>query len=269
MPNSFKLSKNLISNFIIFIVILIIAYAAIFFLLNKNKYYISKLHVSATTITTKKHINEILNKNLNNKNLSVKRRQKYNTEFAKWNYAPHVIDTIFLTKDYNGKFLFKDDEDFFNKTVYQKIINNSIFTTLIENQYIKSSLSNVHKKHRSLIIYLGFSKEEDLNDVSKILTEKFKDQIIKDNKNCDIQNNKIDKLVNFKKKLIENNYSGIESDFIKKLKLVTLKKYNCKIYYFDKKPTKVVKRYNEYLILLFIIFFITLIIVPAILKIKK
>ena len=252
-----------------FIVILIIAYASIFFLLNKNKYYISKLHVSANTITTQKHINKILNENLNKKNLSVERRRKYNTEFAKWNYAPSVIDTIFLTKDYNRKFIFKDDEDFFQKTVDQRIINNSIFNTLIENQYIRNTLSNVHKKNNSLIIYLGFSKEEDLNNVSKILTEKFEDQIIKDNKNCDIQNNKIDKLVNLKKNLIENNFSKNDSDFIKIFDLVSLQKYNCKIYYFEKKPTKVVKRYNEYLILLFIIFFITLIIVPAILKIKK
>ncbi len=252
-----------------FIVILIIAYATIFFLFSKNKYYISKLHVSASTITTMKHINKILNENLNKKDLSIERRRKYNTEFAKWNYGPSVIDTIFLTVDYNGKFNFKDDEDFFKKTVNQRIINNSIFKTLIKNQYIKNTLSDVHKKHNSLIIYLGFSKEEDLNNASKILTEKFEDQIIKDNKNCDIQKNKIDKLVNFKKKLIENNFSKSESGFIKIFDLVNLKKYNCKIYYFEKKPTKVVKRYNEYLILLFIIFFITLIIVPAILKIKK
>lgn len=252
-----------------FIVILIIAYAAISFLSNKNKYYISKLHVSANTITSLKHINKILNEDFNKKDLSVERRRKYNTEFAKWNYAPFVIDAIFLTKDYNKKFDFKDDEDFFKKTVDQKIINNSIFKTLIKNQYIRNTLSNVHKEHNSLIIYLGFSKEEDLNNVLRILTKKFEDQIIKDNKNCDIQKNKIDKLLNFKKKLIENNFSKNDSDFIKKFDLTNLKKYNCKIYYFEKKPTKVVKRYNEYLILLFIIFFITLIIVPAILKIKK
>ncbi len=269
MPNSFKLSKKLISNFILFIVILIITYATVFFILNKNKYYISKLHVSANTITTQKHINKFLNENLNKKNLSIEKRQKYNTEFAKWNYRTSVIDTIFLTVDYEGKFVFKDDEDFFHKTLKQRVTNNSIFQTLVENEYIKNTLSNVHKKHNSLIIYLGFSKEEDLNNVSKILTEKFEGQIIKDNKNCDIQKNKIDKLVNFKKKLIENNFSKSKSGFIQTLNLVSLKKYNCKIYYFEKKPTKVVKRYNEYLVVLFIIFFITLIIVPAILKIKK
>ena len=234
---------------------------------SKNTYYFYKIHTSFMAkdlsfldIEMKK----ISKKYAIEHNLNL--RRPYNTEFSKWNFNDNVIDTISLNKDYNGKLLYDDDKLFYKKIVNLNILSAYSLGLMRTIPYVKDKLENINDDYFHLIIYLGSHNKKELslllNTLENILSKKIKfNKII-----CDEQFKKINKLTEFRSRLLSSNYT-IENNF--KNNWQYLDNYSCDHTYFEKSTIELQKKYNNKLFILYLIFFNILITIPLIMKLKK
>ncbi len=271
----FNISEKVILKFILLIFTVLLIIWTYLYYMEKNIYYSHKLFI-AVDVDQKYHnldnfISDKFSKNKNSiiQDITIYTREGYNLEFQTWNYKNSVIDIIEFRPDYKDKFIFEEDEKFFQKTynVHQK--NRSIVNIALANPLIRSELGAFPDLYQSAVVYIGYKDKNIekiiLDEIDKIFLERLEISI----KNCQKKIDKIEYLNKAYLVYLKKNYNASNSNFVKDFEYSNLKNYNCKNFFYIKDKRVIVPRYNTYVFVMILFLLFSLIIIPTIYRIKK
>tara|TARA_B100000989_G_C19527144_1_gene467550 strand:- start:357 stop:1187 length:831 start_codon:yes stop_codon:yes gene_type:complete len=271
----FNTSEKVILKFILLIFTVLLTIWTYLHYTEKNIYYSHKLFI-AVDVEQKYHsldnfISDKFSKNKNSiiQDITIYTREGYNLEFQTWNYKNSVVDIIQFRPDYKDKFIFEEDEKFFQKTynVHQK--NRKILKIALANPLIRSEMGANPDLYQSAVVYIGYKNKNlekiILDEIDKIFLERLEISI----KDCQKKTDKIEYLNKAYLVYLKNNYNASNSSFVKDFEYSDLKDYNCKNFFYTKDKKVIVQRYNTYVFVMILFLLFSLIIIPTIYRIKK
>ncbi len=246
-----------------------------FYYKEKNIYYSHKFFV-AVDLEQKYHsLDNFLtdkfskNKNSNISEITIYTREGYNLEFQTWNYKSSVIDIIQFRADYKDKFIFEEDEKFFQNTYKVNEKNRVILNVALSNPLIKSELGQNPDLYQSAVVYIGY-KDKNLEKIILDEVEKIFLEVLEKNiKECQKRLDKIEYLNETYLNFLNNNYNTSNSEFVKDFEYSNLKDYNCNNFFYNKSEKVIVPRYNTLVFVMILFLLFSLIIIPTIYRIKK
>ena len=271
----FNISEKVILKFILLIFIVLLTVWAYLYYTEKNIYYSHKLFI-AVDLEQKYHslgnfISDKFSKNKNSiiQDITIYTREGYNLEFQTWNYKNSVVDIIQFRPFYRDKFVFEEDEKFFQNTytVHQK--NRNILNIALANPLIRSELGANPDLYQAGVVYVGYKNKNFekiiLDEIDKIFLESLEISI----KDCQKKLDKIEYLNKAYLVFLKNNYNASNSSFVKNFEYSALKDYNCKNFFYTKGKKVIVPRYNTYVFVMILFLLFSLIIIPTIYRINK